>query len=622
VPDDKPKGLSPNDWVLVAHWIRDEKERRKGAKKRKELELIWEEIDRQVAMEPRARIIQSGQREDWLPDLELPLQFNTLEVNAADARRLKFPRGSEWYSVSADLSDEYMKRFQERREKFPMIGGKPVPMKLDQETANVLVKATMDHYHRQYDFRAMIDLFDVECLKYGTGILRTKEVITHKFFNDFRGTTALSTRGPAVVPCSIKNVYLDDTPLAVMHEGITMAPGHIRCLYKKLKDVQNAIATGGPERGWRQEAVKKLEPEKGKNENDEFVELLEFEGDLVVPRGRGKPIFLPAVILTVAAGKNACEVVRFRESDYPFCSYAIGHYFREDLDSPYGTSPLIKGQPIQEAATAALNDLMTAGALGARPPCFYDRNDPTLAAAGGPAIFPGSSTGTDSPDAVDFMENPDVAALLQVYVGLTKQYEDLTAVNDPRRGGATKSHQSAYAVDLENSRGLARIDDFVQGQEVGPITSVLYKEYEIVKRCLTKGQDIQVDAGGIEGWVKVASADLPDKVAFVVTGSAGVINQRQQAENFAAATNMAIQIIGTAAQLGLPIQVDWPRLVQEIYKRAGINNSAEYVGITTQQAPTTPSPEAGGAAAGPGIQGPVTGVPTNDLTNIQSALGA
>lgn len=616
------KQLSPNDWRLVAEWVRSEKERRKGAPRRKELELIWQEIDRQVAMVPLTKSLQSGQKEDWLPDLELPLQFNTLEVNAADARRLKFPRGTEWFTVSSDLTDEYLKRFEQRRDKFPMIGGKPIPMKLDQETANVLVKAVMDHNHRQYDFRAKVDLFDVECLKYGTGVLRTKEVITHKFFNDFRGTTAQSARGPAVVPVSIKNVYLDDTPLAVMHEGITLSPGHIRCYYKKLKDVQNAIVTGGPERGWRQKAVSKLEPEKGQDEKAEHVELIEFEGDLVVPRGTGKPIFLPASIVTVAAGRNACEVVRFLTNDYPFSSYDIGHYTRDDLDSPYGTCPLIKGQPIQEAATDSLNRLLTAGALAAQPPCFYDNQDPQLTARGGPQIFPGAVSSTDSPDAVKFMDSPDVAALLQVYLGLLKQYEDLTAVNDPRRGGATKSHQSAYAVDLENSRGLARVDDFVQGQEAGPITSILYKEFEITKRCLAKGQDVQVDAGGIEGWVKVAAADLPDKVAFAVHGSAGVLNERQKAEAFTLATNQAIQIAGAAATLGLPVQLDFQRMIQEGYKRVGINNSAEWVGVTTKQAPTVPGAVSEGAAGAAPVSGPVAGVPANTLTDVQTALGA
>lgn len=604
-------GLPKNDWILIAHWIRGEKERRELAPKRVELQKIWNEIDRQVAMIPRAREMLSGQRQDWIPNTELPLQFNTLEVNCADARRLKFPRGTEWFSCSSDMSEEYLARWTKRRESIPLFGtllGAPM---LDQETANTFPKVVLDHYHRLYDFRSMIDLFDVECIKYGTGVLRVKEVQMHKFFNDFRGTQQQTMKGPAVVPCSIKNVFLDDTPMAVMHEGITMSPGHIRCTFKHYKDVQNSIATGGPERGWRKEVIRRLEPEKGKDEKKEHIELIEFEGDLVVPRSSGAPIFLPGVIVTVAAGRNATEVVRFQEQGYPFPSYIVGTYMRDSLDSPYGTSPLIKGQPIAEAASDAANRLLTAAALAAQPPGWYDANDPRLTGKGGPLIFPGSMTPTDSPDAIEFMEAPDVQKLLQVYLAFLKQYEDLTAVNDPRRGGPVKSHTTATAADLEQTRGLSRTDDFVQGQEQGPITSLLYREYEIAKRCMSKPVPVQVDAGGIEGWVRVAAADLPDDVAFRVHGSAGVLDERTQFENFMQGTNASLQLVGIAMQLGIQIPIDFNALVLETYKRAGINNAGTFIGANSSSAGVAPAPA------------PVdAGVPANDLTDVaQIGLG-
>jgi hypothetical protein len=411
--------------------------------------------------------------------------------------------------------------------------------------------------------------------------------------------------GPAVVPCSIKNVYLDDTPLAVMHEGITMSPGHIRCFYKHYKDVQNAIATGGPEKGWRKEVIRRLEPEKGQDENKEHLKLIEYEGDLVVPRNTGAPIFLPGVIVTVAAGRNATEVVRYLENGYPFPSYIPGYYMRDDLNSPYGTSPLIKGQSVAEAATDCANRLLTAAALAALPPANYDQNDARLTARGGPDIFPGAQNATDAPDSVEFMDAPDVAKLLQVYLSILKQYEDLTAVNDPRRGGPMRSHTTATAADLEQTRGISRTDDFVQGQEQGPITSLLYREYEIAKRCLKTAIPVQVDAGGIEGWVRVAAADLPDDVAFRVHGSAGVLDERTQFESFMQATNAALQIVGVAAQMQTQIPVDWNALVQEIYRRGGVNNAGSFIGANSSTAGTAPAPV------------PVdAGVPANDLTDV------
>ena len=608
--------LSAQDWALVAAWIRDEKERRKNTSRRKELERLWTEVDRQVALTPNMRRIFSGKRFDWFPETELPLQFNALEVNCADARRLKFPRGSEWFAVSANVSDDYAERFQARRDRFPMVGGSAVPLKMDQETANTLTKAVMDHYHQKWDFRSGIDLFDVECLKYGTGILRTREVTLSKFFNDYRGTRMKDARGPAVVPVSVWSVLLDDTPSAVLHEGISIAPGHIRCLTKRLIDVKQAIKTGGPERGWRMAAVRRLESDKGIAGDNDQVEFIEYEGDLVVPRGRGEPIFLPGAIVTIAAGKNVNEVVRFVAKDYPFSSYDVGWYMRDSLDSPYGVSPLMKGQPLQEAATLALNLLMATSALEALPPCSYDKNDPGLSAKGGPDIFPGAMNAVDSPEAIQFKEGGDVPALTNSYLALLKQYEDLSQVNDPRRGGQVRSHTTASAIDIEQSRGMSRVDDFVQGQLSGPITSILYKEFEIIRRVMSAPQDIHVDQGGVEGWLKVAAADLPDDVHFTVYGAAGLLNDRQGFENLSVANNQALQIMGAAAQMGQPIPADFLRMVLEIYRRANINNAGSFIG-TAGPSSGVPAGTEAGTALPPGAPG----IPTNTLASVEAAVG-
>ena len=609
------EALPPNDLSMVARYIKSEFETRK--QRRKDLEVVWKEVDRQIAMTPFPRELQSGKKNDWLPDLELPLQFNTLEVNAADARRLKFPRGSEWYSVSANLTDEYQKRWTERREKHETVGkfpdGRPIPIKLDQDTANIYVKAVLDHFHRLYDFRGMVDLFDAECIKYGTGAARIRQVSVHKFFPEYRGAKPGAAMAPAFIPASIKNTYLDDSPIAVMHEGILLAPGHIRCSYKQISDLKRAIAAGGPERGWRQEAIAKLKPLSGRDSNKGLVEILEYEGDLVVPRSDTSAVYLPNAIVTIALGRGVNEVIRFQENKFPFNSYVVGHYFREKIDSAYGVSPLMKGQPIQEAATESLNALMAAAALAARPPCFYDRNDAELKVRGGPDLFPGSLTPTESPDAVEFMERADIGQLLNVYLGLLKQYEDLTSVNDPRRGGATKSHTTATAVDIEQSRGISRVDDFVQGVELGPMTSMLHMEYEIAKDSLKTPQHIQADMGGIEGWFRASAADLADQVAFRVHGSAGVLNERQQAENFAAATNMVLQLAGTAAQLGVPLSVDFQAIAEEAYRKAGVNNAGRF--ITTAKAISNESPP---GAAVPSNGG---GIPTNTLSDVETALG-
>lgn len=146
-----PEPLTPNDWSLVGAYIRDELERRRSSADRIDRERIWREIDRQIAMKARKREVLSGDQKDWYPNLELPLQFNALEVISADARRLKFPRGPEWFSVMANVSDKYIERFQERRDTKKLLSGieDAQQIVLDQETADVLIKATIDYYHRR-----------------------------------------------------------------------------------------------------------------------------------------------------------------------------------------------------------------------------------------------------------------------------------------------------------------------------------------------------------------------------------------------------------------------------------------------------------------------------------------
>ncbi|KKL54568.1 hypothetical protein LCGC14_2264080, partial [marine sediment metagenome] len=211
------KRFSDDDWQAIGEFVKSEFARRQ--EKRRNLERLWKEIDRQIAMTPVPRKVESGKEADWFPNTEMPLQFNALEVIAADARRLKFPRGTEWFEVKSEFSDKYEARFNQRRQENPLSGDTPLPVKLDQEGADTLVKTVLDHYHRLYDFRGQIDLFDTEAIKYGTAIARVRPVKTAKFSHDFRGQKNVNLVGPAVITCSIKNTYLDDRQTAVLHEG-------------------------------------------------------------------------------------------------------------------------------------------------------------------------------------------------------------------------------------------------------------------------------------------------------------------------------------------------------------------------------------------------------------------
>ena len=618
---DERKSLSAGDWSDIGNFIKQEKDRR--AARRKDRERIWKEIDRQVALTPLAVESAGGDtgqgKKDWYPELESPLQFNTLEVLAADARRMKFPRGTAWFEVSSELSEAYLARWTSRRQTKPMVDsvelilqqlGKP-PMNLDQETADILVKAVLDHYHKLYDFRLAVDLLDTEALKYGTCIGRVLEVGAGHFKHDYRGTQAEEVRGPALIPCSIKQTYLDDSTTAVMHEGVVIGPSFIRCAYQGLEDLKRAARVGGSERGWMADRIRRLVPIEGDTEHKGQIELLEFEGDLVVPKTKS-PLFLPNVITTVAVGNGMAEPVRFRENPDPFRSYVVGHYMRDDVASPYGVSPLMKGQPLAEAISQSLNDVMAASLLNTKPPVSYDRFDASFAAAGGPIIEPGALWGVDDPKKIVVNEIGKPHDLMQVLMFLMKMYEDVVGVNAPRRGAEVKSHTGSAAYDIQSTKGFSRTDDFVTGFEQGPLTSILHMEYAIAKRVMRAAQSIPVDAGGIDGWVKVASADLPDQVAITVNGSAGVFLERERAQSFSEAVKFAAELsqlsIQTAqmmAQSGIqvdPVMLDFNKIVVEGFTRAGIQNPAQFI-AGFQGSPAGPTLPAALPPVAPGVNG-------------------
>lgn len=585
------------DWATAAEFIKAEHERRRDAPKRSALEKQWKEIDRQVAMEAAPRKSpEGGKAGDWMPAIELPLQASALEVLTADARRLKFPRTSEWYLAHTELSDEYATRFQDRREDNPLIGDKSMGMKLDQETSDALAKGAIDHYHRIYNFRQQIDALDIEAFKYGTYAARVIQVLLPKFASDYRGVKKDRTLGPAVVPVSIKNLFLDDSPQFVMQEGVSIAPAHIRTYFQKLDDLLVAAKTGGVDRGWIESNMKKLEPLGDQGENRGHVELLEWEGDLVIPRSQGR-IFLPNIVLTVAVGSGGPWVVRFRESKSPFRSYVVGNYQRDDLTTPYGTSPLLKGRPIQEAATEVANRLIAAGALNAEPPISWDNSDSMLKATGGPIIAPGAQWAADDPSSIKVHAIGNVSDLLQAYIGLLQQYEDLTGVTAPRRGASAKSHTTAFSTDVENVRGLVRTEDFVVSQEQGPLSSILYMEYEIIKKSLTSPTPIYIGTAGMEGFVNLHREDIADNAVFFVQGSAGPGTKREKQQSVVQAFQIAAQLSQISMQMGGPT-LNFNEGFKEIFEAADVTNPERF--ITSAQGVPNAADGVGGVQGTPG----------------------
>lgn len=559
--------FNATDWEWIADYIGEEHFRRKGA--RKHLEKHWVEIDRQLAMVPDNRRKKDADgnidaRKAWMAEMELPLQSQTLEVLDADARRLMFPDAGPWFMPHAEVTDEYLRKVDF---KSLILGDEnDVPSKITQDNADKLVEGWINHIHRQYDFFANYDQINAEGFKYGTGVGRLRAIKKPVYMQTAKGVSKEEQALPILVPQSLKKTYLDDREYTQMNEGMMLGPAIIYERTLQFEQLKIAAQSGAndpnsPMGGWMPSMLSKVDPDKNGN-----VMVLEYEGDLVVPRKTTRSLVIPGVIVTVVIGnsdkKTTRRVIRFRFRQTPYTSYILHPYHHEDVEIPYATSPLMKGRPIQIAAVHLLNQLIDSGELSIRPPISWNKNDPNLAAMRGPVVEPGAlweTNGTSQIVVHNDIGNP--STMFTTYVGLIQQYYDVTGVNQPRLGAQTVSHTTAFAKDAELSRGTIRTVDYVRSTMKGPMTKLLYMEYDLSKRLMKGQQSVYIDT--YRGFVSLDKSKLPDKVMFEAFGSGGpseVAAKRQQRMD-------SLQLAMQVDQLKVQFQVGEPMNYDEIQRQ-------------------------------------------------------
>lgn len=573
-----PKAENIDINKAMAEAIVEIKKKRKEDRHRKHLEKLWKEIDRQLRMEPDLAFKHNAdgsvdRNKNWMPESELPQQSITLEILTADAKRLQFPRVGKWFTAHANMTDEYLKR----ADFSGLISGdeNEVPSALTQDNADKLVEGVLNGYHKQYDFKAHVDLINAEAFKYSAGIGRLKLVNKSIFSAQSKGVMALDRKIPVLIPRTIKNFYPDDSQFSVMNEGYEMGPLHIECTTKKLSDLKLA-AKGDDADGWISDAVKAIEADKDGN-----IEVIEAEGDFMFydPSSKSDAL-IPAVNLMVACGKGDPRVIRIRDNEFPFNSYLINNYHREHVDSIYGSSPLIKGYAVQKPAVEALNRALEAGSLSNMPPVAYDRSDPVFAANGGPRIEPNAKWGTIGDVKVQQIGNP--AAMFAIYQGFLQQYENTTGINAPRLGQQTVSHTTAFAKEAELARGTVRTVDYVDSSIEGFLSRLLYMEYEMIKTIIGKEKkNFYLDGYG--GFVSLNRDHLPNEVEFEVIGSAGPADEQQKMAVRSGAFQQVIQIEQLKvqqAQLGIPAGLNYDAMQREILHNGGVVDTDKFITST------------------------------------------
>jgi hypothetical protein len=562
------------DFNQIVEFVSDEYTSRK--EKRKDIEKQWKDIDRQLEMEPdKKHKLDSKGRPDvnkaWMPEMELPLQAQTLEILTADAARMQFPTSGSWFAPHAELTDDYLEKIDFKG----LISGdlNDVPSNITQDNADKLVLGAMDFWHGQYAFRQNIDSINAEAFKYGMGVGRARLVNKSVYMSTAKGIVKEDQKIPVLFPRSIKNTYLDDSKHNLMNEGFIVGPSVIHEKTQRLEDLVLAARKGSSDPasetgGWMEKNLSRIKP----NKHGE-VTILEYEGDLIVPHKTSESVFSPGTIVTVVAGEGTREVVRLRFNKFPFNSHIEFPYHVEHLDSAYPTSPLMKGRPIQIAAVDALNKMMMAAALNVLPPIRWDKDDPELANQGGPLIYPGAMWG--SATKVDAVTFGDPNALMGIYSNLLQQYANVTGVNAPRLGAQTVSHTTAFAKEAEITRGTIRTVDYVRSTLDGPLEQWLSMEYEMGRNTL-KETSIYIPA--YNGFAKISKDDLPEKVVFEAHGSGGPAEESAKQQQRLQALQFAMQVDAQAKQLGQDTGLDLSRVLDQILKEGGWTDTDIFFG--------------------------------------------
>ena len=100
--DVKKRRITSKDYDYLAETISNELQTRKALKARKSHEVLWTEVDRQVAMKPMEKIRKDPDME-WQSALELGDLSTAHEVLTADALRLVFPQDRSWMQSHANI---------------------------------------------------------------------------------------------------------------------------------------------------------------------------------------------------------------------------------------------------------------------------------------------------------------------------------------------------------------------------------------------------------------------------------------------------------------------------------------------------------------------------------------
>ena len=552
----KTRKIRKTDWQSVEEFLKKELDKRKNSPFRKQKEVIWAEVDRQIAMQPMRKTLPKGSPDAWKSAFELGELSKASEVITADVQRLAFPANRTWMEAHCKPPSTVN----------PQTGKAEVAVNQEQQDkADGIARSLMTQQHEDFGMKGRVELSVKEALHHG-GFVATAEWEKQNKIYDGKGV--LSLEAPVWVPHSMWNCYPDSSPSVI--PGAIFYPGSmmITSYMPRHKVLQ---LKGG---GYMNISDAKILKKKNKNKDvdTEDVEILTYYGDLSMPRDDGD-IFLPNSKCMTANG----TVIYYESNPLPFPEVIYQGYERQDVRDPYFTSPLIKNSPMQKLATIFANQAVDGVDMHGNPPIVYDGNDPYMVANGGINLWPGAQTASKGSNKFQEVKVGDPRhAFDGLQLALTK-LEEGTAVNAIRSGGQDSDRKTATEVQKTAQGSEVRTVDFVGKLETA-LRSFLYMQHELNLKNL-ESYSFYCSEQDLPDFLTVKKGDIPSVIHFEVVGSKGLLGEEQRTQRMTAVTAFA-----SGNPLFAPL-LNAPELLKDMYEDAGVKGAEKYIKTDQGQIP-------------------------------------
>ena len=547
----KNRRITKKDWKFIESYIKEEADRRQNHQFRRDHEVIWREVDRQLRMEALIRTNELGQaaKKSWHAAIELGELSKISEIVSADVMRITFPQERDWFEPHVELPVSTNPETGE--------------MEIDEDMQAIvdgIIRSLMVQQHFDFGFFARFELSVKEALHHGSFVA---EAVWDSELKVMDGSKVAQVASPVWMPHSMWNCFPDPSPAVI---GTNMFYGGSMIIQSFMPKHKLKKMSG---EGWMKSQYDKIpddeHTEKGRLTKD--LKLVTYHGDLNIERNGSEDIYLPNSKAVLANG----VIVYWAPNELPYPSIIYGGYERQDVRDPYFTSPIIKQAPTAKIASILANKFLDSVSLKVEPPLVYDSGDPDFAESGGPAIYPGAKTGTKGGVAFQQVEIGDPKWALEGLQLTLRQLQEGTGVSSVRTGVPNSDRQTATEVNKVEQGGEVRTVDFIR-KLVPNLRTFLHMHHALNLKHM-KNYSFYNDNMDSPDFVRLTSKDLKEmeSVRFDVVGAKGVLGEEQRLQRTTQVTAFA------SADPGFAPLLKRRELLVDAYKDAGHKNPEKYV---------------------------------------------